>query len=332
MLYDWWVVKQLAKLLYDWWVVKQLAKLLYDWFVVKQLAKLLYDWFVVKQLAKLLYDWRAAKQLAKLLYDLVYIGQEWHRGEGMVHDFRRRLVEGELLLGTMVTIGSAEVGEILGRAGFDWLFLDGEHSVMGAADWQRVMQGAGREMPCLVRLPVGDEVSIKKALDAGAAGVIVPMVQTAEQAIDVVRWAKYAPAGERGVGLGRASGYGHDLQGYLARANEETAVVVQAEHIRAVENIEAIVRVEGVDAVLIGPYDLSASMGLMGQVAHPDVQAAIGRVAAACLGAGTPLGIFGVSAAAVMPSIERGYTLIVAGVDTLLLGGAAREMAAAVRG
>lgn len=243
----------------------------------------------------------------------------------MAHDFRKRLLADELLIGTMVTLGYTEVGEILAGAGFDWLFLDGEHSPMTPAVMQGVMQGAGREMPCLVRLPAGDEVAIKKALDVGAAGIIVPWVNTAEQAAEVVMRAKYPPQGTRGVGLGRATGYGHTFKDYVDSANEETAVVVQAEHIRAVENIEDIVRVPGVDGVLIGPYDLSASMGLIGQVDHPEVQEAIGRVTQVCLDANVPLGIFGVTAEAVKPYIERGFTLIVCGMDALMLGAQARE-------
>ena len=217
------------------------------------------------------------------------------------------------------------MGEILAGAGFAWLFLDGEHSPMTPAAMQGVMQGAGREMPCLVRLPAGEQVAIKKALDVGAAGIIVPMVNTGEQAEDVVRWAKYPPQGTRGVGLGRAMGYGHIFKDYVDSANKETAVVVQAEHIRAVENIEAIVQIPGVDGVLVGPFDLSASMGLIGQVDHPEVQEAIGRVTQVCLEQNVPLGIFGVTAEAVKPYIERGYTLIVCGVDTLMLGAKARE-------
>src|SRR5690606_32412767 len=113
---------------------------------------------------------------------------------------------------------------------------------------------------------------------------------------------------------------------YLRAANERTCVVVQAEHALAVENIEAIVRVAGVDAVLVGPYDLSASLGRMGDVDHPAVVEAIEHVTQTCLAAGVALGYFGVSADAVRPYVDRGYTLVVAGVDTLLLGGAARSL------
>mgnify|MGYP001825579158 FL=1 len=181
-----------------------------------------------------------------------------------------------------------------------------------------------------MRLADGDELNIKKALDAGAAGIIAPMVHTAQQAQRVVSQAKYAPLGTRGVGIARAHGYGLRFQEYLTTANEQTAVVIQAEHIEAVKNMEAIAQVDGIDAVLVGPYDLSASMGRIGQVDHPQVVAAIDQVTAVCRSAGIPLGIFGVSAAAVRPYIERGYTLIVAGADTLLLGQAAAQLLAQV--
>ena len=119
---------------------------------------------------------------------------------------------------------------------------------------------------------------------------------------------------------------------YLSTANREIAVIVQAEHARAVENIEAIVRVPGVDAVLLGPYDLSASLGLMGEIDAPAVVAAIGRVTDACRAAGMPMGYFGVTAAAVQPYVARGYTLIVAGVDTLYLAHGAKALLKELRG
>ncbi len=245
--------------------------------------------------------------------------------------FRERLLCGDLLIGPMLTLNAPAVAEIMAELGFDWLFIDAEHSIFEAREIQALLQGAGPAIPSLVRLPAAGEVPIKKALDVGAAGIIAPQVNTAEQAADVVRMAKYAPAGTRGVGLARAHRYGLRVNEYLQGANDRTAVVVQAEHITAVENIESIVRVPGIDAVLIGPYDLSASMGLTGQVDHPDVRQAIDRVTDACQVAGIRLGIFGVSAAAVKPYIAKGYTLIVAGVDTLLLAQAAQGMLSALR-
>jgi 2-keto-3-deoxy-L-rhamnonate aldolase RhmA len=250
----------------------------------------------------------------------------------MLFTFRTRLLQGDLLVGTMITLTTPAVAEIMTEVGFDWLFLDAEHSVFEAREIQALLQAAGPAMPCVVRLPMAAEVPIKKALDVGAAGIIAPLVNSAAEAEQVVRMAKYAPAGARGVGIGRAHRYGLKLREYVADANQHTAVIVQAEHIDAVRHIESIVRVEGVDAVLIGPYDLSASLGRLGQLDHPDVTQAIDRVTEVCRQAGMRLGIFGVSADAVKPYIERGYTLIVAGVDSLLMGQAAESLLAQLKG
>jgi len=246
----------------------------------------------------------------------------------MQPEFRARLQRGETLLGTMVTLASPSAAEILSGIGFDWLFVDGEHGPLEIGDLLGILQAVGGRAACLVRVPEGNEVAIKQVLDLGADGVIVPQCNTAEQAADVVRFARYAPLGVRGVGLARAHGYGLKFQEYMDTANDCVSVVIQAEHVRAVENIESIVKVPGIDAVLLGPYDLSASLGQTGNLDHPDVVAAIDRVTSVCQEAGIPLGYFGVSAAAVKPFIGRGCTLIVAGVDTLLLGGAARRMLA----
>ncbi len=240
--------------------------------------------------------------------------------------FRSRLLGGETLLGTMVTLPNAAVAEILADIGFDWLFVDGEHGPLETHDIEAILQAVGHRTPCLVRVPAGAEIPIKAALDLGADGIIVPQVNTADEAARVVQWSRYAPLGSRGVGLARAHGYGRRFKEYVETANERTVVVVQAEHIRAVENIDAIVKVPGIDAVLLGPYDLSASLGKMGQIDDPVVTAAIDRVTAACRAARIPLGYFGVTASAVQPYLERGYTLITAGVDTLLLSQSAGQL------
>ncbi|MDZ4683936.1 MAG: aldolase/citrate lyase family protein [Planctomycetaceae bacterium] len=244
----------------------------------------------------------------------------------MTKSFRARLAGGETLLGTMLTLPNAAVAEILADAGFDWLFVDGEHGPLQTHDILAILQAVGHRTPCLVRVPAAGEVPIKTVLDLGADGIIVPQVNSAEEAARVVQWARYAPQGSRGVGLARAHGYGRRFKEYVETANERTVVVVQVEHIRAVENIEAIVQVPGVDAVLLGPYDLSASLGKLGQIDDPAVVAAIDRVMTTCRAAKIPLGYFGVTAAAVQPFIDRGCTLITAGVDTLFLGQSAGQM------
>jgi 2-dehydro-3-deoxyglucarate aldolase len=250
----------------------------------------------------------------------------------MAHDFRARLKRREQLLGTMVTLASAASAEVLASLGFDWLFIDGEHGPLETRDLAEILQAVSHKTACIVRVAEAAEVPIKKALDLGAHGIIVPQVNTPEQAANVVRWARYAPEGARGVGLARAHGYGVTFREYVGAANREIAVIVQAEHAKAVDNIEAIVRVPGVDAVLLGPYDLSASLGKMGEIDDPAVVAAIGRVTDACRAAGMPLGYFGVTAAAVRPYAARGYSLLVAGVDTLYLANGAKALLTELRG
>ncbi|HTT08931.1 MAG TPA: aldolase/citrate lyase family protein [Gammaproteobacteria bacterium] len=245
--------------------------------------------------------------------------------------FRQRLRAGEQLFGTLVSLHSADVAELLSKAGFDWLFIDTEHGAFDPAQAQALLQAVGDRCPCLIRVPAGEEVSIKKALDVGAAGVIVPQVNTAQDAARVVKLCKYPPVGTRGVGIARAHGYGYGFADYIASANEEVAVVLQIEHIDGVNNIRDIIRVADIDAVFIGPYDLSASMGRTGQVDDPEVQKAIATVRDVALAAGLKLGIFGISAAAVKPYAAQGFTLLTAGCDTIFLSNAAQQTLAVLR-
>ena len=176
-----------------------------------------------------------------------------------------------------------------------------------------------------------DRIGALRRRFAQELGIIVPLVNTAQNAADVVRWAKYSPVGSRGVGLARAQGYGAGFAEYVQRANDEIAVIVQAEHAQAVENIESIVAVDGIDAIQLGPYDLSASMGKLGQITDPEVVAAITRIYSACQQANVRVGSFGITAAAVQADIQRGATMICAGTDSLFLGQAASNMLAAIK-
>ena len=247
-----------------------------------------------------------------------------------VPTFAARLRRRDLLLGTIVTLSSPEVTEILSTSGLDWLFIDGEHAPIDFLAAQTML--ATSRVPCLMRVPEATEAMLKRALDIGAAGVIVPMVNSAQQAKAIVSFCKYPPRGVRGVGRVRAQGYGFDFARYMASANDETVVVVQCEHIAAVEAIESIISVDGVDAVLVGPYDLSGSMGLLGQVEHPDVLAAIKRVAEACTRAGRALGIYTNTADRMRPFIAQGYNLVIVSADVASLGEAARATVSALRG
>lgn len=240
--------------------------------------------------------------------------------------FRRRLLDGDILIGTLISLPSPEVAELLSKTRLDWLFIDGEHGPFDTLQIQRMQQAASSNCACLIRVPSHDAIAIKRALDTGATGVIVPQINNAEQARTAVRAAKYPPHGNRGVGLARAHEYGFSFSSYLETANQETCIVIQAETGEAIDNIEDIVAVKDIDAILIGPYDLSANLGHTGQVEHPAVLSAIDKVADACRQANVKLGYFGVDAQAVRPYIDKGFTLITAGVDSLLLLESAQQL------
>lgn len=246
-------------------------------------------------------------------------------------NLKARLKAGELLYGTLLTFGATEVADILAGAGFDWLFVDAEHGALDPRDVLMILQTVGGRVPCLVRVPILDEAWIKRALDAGADGVIVPQVSTADQAERAVRYAHFAPRGTRGLGTSRANRYGNSMAGVLDRAREQTVVVVQAESGEAIKNIESIARVSGLDAVFVGPFDLSASLGRPGEVDHPEMRKAINRVSEACRGAGVRTGIFALGAAGLKNRPAEGFTLLAAGVDSRLLGGAVESLVQELR-
>ncbi len=246
-------------------------------------------------------------------------------------NFTKRLRQQELLLGTLLTLPAPEVAEMVSRCNVDWVFMDGEHSPLSILDWQRLMQATGGRCANILRIPACSEADVKKALDIGADGIIAPMINTAEQARQLVKWSKYPPQGQRGVGLARAQAYGLKFAEYMASANDNTAVIVQAEHIKAVENIDSIVQVEGIDAVFIGPYDLSASMGITGQVDDPDVVAAIDVVSSACEKYNIARGFFGLTVESVQPYIDQGYSLICVGTDAGFVTRGVSEITSALK-
>jgi 2-dehydro-3-deoxyglucarate aldolase len=240
-------------------------------------------------------------------------------------NFRQKLKEGKPLIGTLQAMNSPEVTEMLAAAGFDWLWIDLEHSTIDVEGAQRILQAASSNCPCILRVPCGDQVWTKKLLDIGPAGVIIPGVKSAREAAEIVQFCRYPPEGTRSVGLSRAHGYGMWFDEYVATANQNVAVIIQIEHIAAVNEIEDIVKIQGIDALLIGPYDLSGTMGKTGQVKDPEVQAQVERVRQVCLDTGMPVGIFTTNPEEVKSLIEKGYTLIAAGIDTIFLGRALKQ-------
>jgi len=247
----------------------------------------------------------------------------------MSASFRDRVLRGEPVIGTLISLSSPELAEIAAGAGLDWLFLDMEHGALEVRDVLRMVQAAGGPCACLVRIPECREMWIKKVLDTGAAGLIVPHVNGADEAVRAVHWAKYPPEGGRSVGFSRANRYGARFQEDVDTANTETVVVAQVEHIDGVRAIESILDVSGVDAIFIGPYDLSASLGKPGRIQDPDVREAIDKVISACAVRHVPVGIFAVGLPAAAKAIEDGFTLVCADIDVGLYSQAA---AAIVRG
>lgn len=181
-----------------------------------------------------------------------------------------RLKRNELTIGSWITLGYPAIGEIMASSGFDWLTIDMEHSAITLHEAQQLIQVielAGC-VP-LVRVGDNDPIIIKRVMDAGAHGVIVPQVNSQAEALATVQAVKYPPQGIRGVGLARAQGYGMEFERYKEWNEQESIVIVQIENIQAVNNLEAILSVEGIDGFIVGPYDLSASLGIPGQFDHP---------------------------------------------------------------
>lgn len=192
---------------------------------------------------------------------------------------KSKLARSDLTIGSWITLSNPAIAEIMAAAGFDWLVLDMEHSVLELSEVQVLIQVLdGRRCPAIVRLTSNHPDQIKRVMDAGATGVMVPMVKSAADAEAAVQAVYYPPRGQRGVGLARAQGYGAEFQQYRQWLNENAVVVAMIEHIDAVNAIDSILSVDGIDAYIIGPYDLSGSMGLIGELSHPKVQSAIERV------------------------------------------------------
>lgn len=240
---------------------------------------------------------------------------------------KRRIVANELTVGGWLTLPSPSIAEIMARAGFDWLTIDLEHSVTPidvAAEMIRVIDLCG--VTPLVRLTSNDANQIKRVMDAGAHGIIVPMVTSAGEAEAAVMATRYAPRGTRGVGLARAQGYGPGFAEYLAWQTDGPIVIAQIEHIDAVDRLAEILAVPGIDAFIVGPYDLSASMGLPGQFEHCDFIAAMARITetAKALSKTSGLHVVEPDSAALRNAHELGHRFIAYSVDIRMIDATAR--------
>jgi 2-dehydro-3-deoxyglucarate aldolase/4-hydroxy-2-oxoheptanedioate aldolase len=247
-------------------------------------------------------------------------------------DFKTRLRGPAPLIGCVLGIHYPDVAEILALAGFDYLWIDLEHGPGDFAQAQGMIQAAGGRCPCVIRVPENRDALIKKALDVGADGVVVPQVNSAEEARRAVAACHYPPEGTRGAGVARAHDYGMALADYLGRANRTTAVILQIEHVAALEHLDEILAVPGIDCLFVGPLDLSGSLGVLGQMAHPQVQEAIETVVTRAAAAEMPLGLFVGNGKAARDAAGRGFRFLAMSTDAIYLWTAARAALAEARG
>jgi len=244
---------------------------------------------------------------------------------------RELIKQGKSTLGAWIGTNSSDIVEILAHLDFDWFVFDTEHGPLNAEMVQTLMQAMnGSDVVPMMRVAWNDPVLIKKALDIGAYGLVIPWVNSKEQAIAAVQACRYPPLGIRGSGPRRAAQYGFDPD-YRVMADEEIMVIPQIEHIDAVNHIDEIFAVEGIDAYLIGPSDLSFSMGKRGQWNDPEVQQAIDRVFEAGKRAGVAGGIYAFSYDMAKACLARGFQFISIGSDTSFLIRGAREALSTIR-
>ncbi|KXG80405.1 4-hydroxy-2-oxoheptanedioate aldolase [Pseudomonas mosselii] len=238
-----------------------------------------------------------------------------------INTFKQRLRTGQAQIGLWLGLADPYCAELAANAGFDWLLLDGEHAPNDLRGLLGQLQAvAPYPAQPIVRPVIGDTALIKQLLDIGAQTLLVPMVESAEQARQLVRAMRYPPHGVRGVGsaLARASRW-NSLPGYLDQADEQMCLLVQVENREGLANLDAICAVEGVDGVFIGPADLSADMGHRGNPGHPEVQAAIDDAIVRIGRAGKAAGILSADEALARRYIELGAAFVAVGVDTTVL-------------
>ena len=246
---------------------------------------------------------------------------------------KQKLATGQPCLGCWINFTDPCVAELLTTSGFDFFIIDAEHAALGIESVQaNIMATKGTPVAPMVRVPWNDPVLIKRVLDAGAAGVLVPMIRTPEDARLAVAACRYPPQGIRGFGPRRPADYERHFQPYIDTANDNIVVWLQVEHVDAVDNIDCICQIENIDGLFIGACDLSASLGLLGQTDHPNVLAAIERTFQAARAAGIPIGMAGPADPKFAAQwIRKGVQFIVLGSDQNYLVHASQSVLKGVR-
>lgn len=243
-------------------------------------------------------------------------------------NIRKKIISGQLCIGSWVQTGDMAVSEIMANAGYDWIAMDCEHTDIDTKEFAGCVRAMnGYDCAPMARVKENSIMAIRSVLDAGAQGVIVPLINTKQQAEKAVSAAKYPPIGVRGFAYCRANKWGVEFDIYAKNANDEITVIVMIESKQAVENIEEILSVTGVDGVFIGPYDMSGSYGIAGQTEHDIVKQACKKVAMACKKSNKAAGqhIVNPTKENVKAAIDEGFTFIALGMDTVFIEKGAKQ-------
>jgi 2-keto-3-deoxy-L-rhamnonate aldolase RhmA len=247
---------------------------------------------------------------------------------------KKKLLDGKPSFGSWIQVLHPSVAEMLSAVGFDWLAVDMEHSDAGVSQYSDIIRGMyGRGPVPMARVQENDTLVIRRLLDAGAWGVIIPMVNSAEEARRAVRAVKFPPHGIRGSGFARANDYGQGFDEYI-RASEDVLVMAMCETKQSVDNIEEIVAVDGIDGIFMGPYDLSMSYGIPGKTNEPVMAAARKKVLAACKKTGKAPGLhhFTLTPESIKGIVDEGFLFIALGVDAAFIQSGARAALSAAMG
>lgn len=246
---------------------------------------------------------------------------------------KKILAEGKAALGSFAVCNSPDLIEILALSGYDFVVIDNEHGPMGHESSQHLIRAAElRGMTPIVRIPNTIESTILHTLDVGAHGLQVPQVNDAETARAIVSRSKYYPMGRRGLAFPRSADYGlTDMVKYFEHENRETLIITHCENIQGLENLDSICQVPEIDVIFLGPYDMSQSMGISGQVTHPRIQEAAAKVVSCAKKYGKAAGIFVGSGAAAKERANQGFQYITIGTDAGLYAAKCKQEAEAFR-
>lgn len=234
----------------------------------------------------------------------------------------------EGVIGTWISIGHPTVAEAVASVDLDFILIDTEHTTMTLETVENMSRGvdaAQGDTRAIVRVPWNDAVTLKRVVDIGVAGVMVPMVETAEEAQQIVDAIRYPPEGTRGIAGSRATNYGLDFEEYVKNANGSITAIAQIETKRALDNVAEIAAVDGIDALFVGPSDLSGALGLFAEWESEEYQRALERVVAESHEANTPVGTLTVDHESVQAHVDRGFDYLIVGKDTSQLVGATRS-------